>query len=848
MSVMERSEAGSCFELGEVQFNSGQLKAAEQSLSEAVQLLEEADEAALVAQARVWLATSQAAQSRLDDAGIQLARALEDLAPLGPSEELAMVYVRLATRRFNELDFAGVQTMAEEAIAACHGEPVSSARTEAMAYLGTAEVWSGRMEEGFRTLESSRREAAARGDYRTLSHVLNYDTWLRACFGVGTQGFGPLIAEWRQVPGLTQHAELGRRILELVFAFEAGRLVECRTIIRDMRALAARLGSAAADDVLSYDAAIDLARDDLPDARAKLPPLNESLPMSTFVDLAPFWIALELAAAQPARAAAIATEALRVTAPRTVARLSDAAIEAYVAHGNRVAARSLLDDEGQFHGPARLRHLERARARVALADGDLETAVRCSERALSMFTEEALLYEGLRTRVLVAASHGASGHVQQATATLAALVEAATAAGFLLTVRQARELSDQLGIVLPSEVYEAKQTGPDGALADDDTTPELIALAIRSGAGDAGYPARSIDHAALHDWIHRRVSSRGGTVQTSDEQLTIATFGVGYGDADHYTTALEIGLATRDKARLQGLPVSVVVAPTSAQHRGSPAALADEVDPLSRLVRGQFRLNHLMLTEEAYQHLAGWLQSRGFAVDRVALDTTTGATPVSLIRVSARGVPAREIMGTPHTTLTPVTQQPPNVFRLEGEFWTLCYAGVTVRLKHTKGLQDIARLLSTPGTEVPTVDLVGVATQLAKAAIQRVEHDALHLEAGVEVLDNQARAEYRTRLRELEEEAGDAEADNDPERATRAREEREFLLNELSAAVGIGGRSRRVLDPAERARKAVQWRIRDAITRIESAHGQLGRHMHRSVRTGMFCVYDPPEETRWQLG
>ena len=54
-----------------------------------------------------------------------------------------------------------------------------------------------------------------------------------------------------------------------------------------------------------------------------------------------------------------------------------------------------------------------------------------------------------------------------------------------------------------------------------------------------------------------------------------------------------------------------------------------------------------------------------------------------------------------------------------------------------------------------------------------------------------------------------------------------------------------MLDPAERARKAVTWRIRDAISRITGADRALGDHFRRSVRTGAFCVYDPPEPTTW---
>jgi len=59
------------------------------------------------------------------------------------------------------------------------------------------------------------------------------------------------------------------------------------------------------------------------------------------------------------------------------------------------------------------------------------------------------------------------------------------------------------------------------------------------------------------------------------------------------------------------------------------------------------------------------------------------------------------------------------------------------------------------------------------------------------------------------------------------------------------GKSRRARDPAERARKAVTWRVRNTITRIAASDAELGRHLRLSVRTGTFCVYDPAVPTRW---
>jgi non-specific serine/threonine protein kinase len=189
-----------------------------------------------------------------------------------------------------------------------------------------------------------------------------------------------------------------------------------------------------------------------------------------------------------------------------------------------------------------------------------------------------------------------------------------------------------------------------------------------------------------------------------------------------------------------------------------------------------------------------------------------------------------------------------NAFAREGEFWSLSYDGVVARLRDSKGLRDIARLLAAPGREAAAVDLAaGELIEIVRPAA-RVGELGLGVEGNAgEVLDAEARAAYRLRLSDLEEEIAEADADNDPERASRGREEREFLLAELGAAVGLGGRARKTLDPAERARKAVTGRIRDAINHIEATHPELGRHLRRSIRTGSFCVYDPPEPTNWLL-
>ena len=116
-----------------------------------------------------------------------------------------------------------------------------------------------------------------------------------------------------------------------------------------------------------------------------------------------------------------------------------------------------------------------------------------------------------------------------------------------------------------------------------------------------------------------------------------------------------------------------------------------------------------------------------------------------------------------------------------------------------------------------------------------------------EVLDAQARESYRRRIRDLDEDIADAESLGDDERAARSRVERDRIVEGLSAAYGLAGKPRRSGDPAERARTTVTARIRDAITRIDREHPDLGRHLRWAVRTGTLCVYDPEEVPAWSL-
>jgi hypothetical protein len=164
--------------------------------------------------------------------------------------------------------------------------------------------------------------------------------------------------------------------------------------------------------------------------------------------------------------------------------------------------------------------------------------------------------------------------------------------------------------------------------------------------------------------------------------------------------------------------------------------------------------------------------------------------------------------------------------------WDISYAGRGARFADTKGLHDLAMLLARPRQHLHVLDLVG---SIAAAG------DALG-----PALDPTARRSYEARIRELTEDIEEADANHDIARVERLDDEREQLLRHLADALGLNNRSRRAgPDPTERARKAVGMRMRSAIDRIERELPDLGRHLRSSVRTGIYCAYEPEHDRVW---
>jgi hypothetical protein len=180
----------------------------------------------------------------------------------------------------------------------------------------------------------------------------------------------------------------------------------------------------------------------------------------------------------------------------------------------------------------------------------------------------------------------------------------------------------------------------------------------------------------------------------------------------------------------------------------------------------------------------------------------------------------------------PAADRPGASMRRQGPVWHLSFAGREATVPHSKGLVDIARLLAGAGSEIHVLELVDAGDRSGSAG---------------QLADRQAIEAYRQRLADLGAEADDAERDNDPERRVRAELERQAVLDELGRVSGTGGRPRQFANhPAERARKAVTGRVRDAIGKLDAVLPELAAHLQRSIVTGTYCRYRP-DTTGWDI-
>jgi pimeloyl-ACP methyl ester carboxylesterase len=254
-------------------------------------------------------------------------------------------------------------------------------------------------------------------------------------------------------------------------------------------------------------------------------------------------------------------------------------------------------------------------------------------------------------------------------------------------------------------------------------------------------------------------------------------------------------------------------------------------------------MDHLVLDHETQDRIADLIEE---FVEHQPMSSGAAA------RNCNRSVPQDRRAGSstnnkPSSTRT----KPANMFRSEGEYWTVSYEGRVSRFKDSKGLRYLAHLLRHPYSEFRATALATLSRPIESVDETSNMSDSpseVLGDAG-EVLDVQAKASYRQRIKDLTEELKEAKRTGDEKRGLRLDDEIEALSTELARAVGLRGRDRRAASSTERARVNVTRTIRIAIGRIKEHDSHLATYLDKTIRTGTFCSYQPDPERHvfWNL-
>jgi tetratricopeptide (TPR) repeat protein len=255
------------------------------------------------------------------------------------------------------------------------------------------------------------------------------------------------------------------------------------------------------------------------------------------------------------------------------------------------------------------------------------------------------------------------------------------------------------------------------------------------------------------------------------------------------------------------------------------------IERLSQVAQDCRARGHQLWAAQATYDLARALAAAG-QTDAAAKTFAEAAVLGEALKMPGMVARARARLGVakagPTSGPAPGLAPPVNSFALmrEGDVWRVHGGGRSAFVRHSRGMELLARLVERPGEEI---HVLALSSDVGASVV----------EGETEAIDPQALRAYRTRLDALEGELQAAEDADDVGRYARLERERDQLRAELGRAVGLGGRPRAVASATERARVNAQRRLKEAIGRIGEADAALGATLTDAVHTGTYCCFRP---------
>jgi hypothetical protein len=239
---------------------------------------------------------------------------------------------------------------------------------------------------------------------------------------------------------------------------------------------------------------------------------------------------------------------------------------------------------------------------------------------------------------------------------------------------------------------------------------------------------------------------------------------------------------------------------------------------------------------------AGAVMFHGLTDDTLARATALLGDPETAVAYRAAALSSYERIGaawwrdrlaawTPPATGTPSRTEPRTRMHPTADgLWLVGPEDHAVPVRALRGFSYLRELLRRPGQDVSALDLV----TSGQGTVVQSSLDA--------TVDRQALDAYRRRLADIDHELDEAGEWSDLGRLGTLEADRIALIEEITAATGLAGRTRPVGSSHERARVAATKAIHSAVDRITVVEAPLARYLQLTVRTGLFCSYTPPSD------
>ena len=568
---------------------------------------------------------------RPDLAREQFTRARDVLEAEGPSEALAVAYIRLSG--LEVFDKSGSAGLADAARAAEIAKAAGSSMALAWSWNFTAlaTISSGDVEGGFRYMEDSYRAALEGNHYFQIRNASFNATWMAIHLGLGR-----LAQSW--MDRMKLGTESWPYYIKGLLRLHQGRVGEALALARTSVAKATDSGNTKNEWRSHVLLAQALAEAGQPkEAMAELPAVSSRVEGQDEIYDTTARVRTRFADGDERGASAD----VRNSAPTQAYLGSPADAIAEAARTDAGWLREYVERmPNQDVAPPFVR-AEVARGRLALAEGRWTDAARTLNVASASFREEGFLLDAWHASRALAEARFETGDQDGARALLEATIAEAEAGDARLAARLARDVAERLGIQVSAAA--APATPPPDVGRTGERMVSVLFADVRgyTEITGASAPAQLVDRiTSLQRWAAQEVGRHSGIVDKFAGDAVMATFNVGGQTVDHALQAVRAAIGIIDKAALVDLPVGagVAVGPAVVGRLAVSAnvSVLGSVTNLAARLQAEARAGEVIISDEAHRRVGEWLDAGGYAAQQVTLQLKGFEQPVTAYRLQAR--------------------------------------------------------------------------------------------------------------------------------------------------------------------------------------------------------------------